>query len=264
MASFPDVLENWINDWRKLARAGIALAFTLLMLFGLVASLKWLFEIGGAEVRVSSEGPQVFFETASGVKTYYVVVHPQGWQKTMIQLRKNDRVAVHAEGSINIDLYGLIDAVEKRRALETKTAQKYHITASSSDVPEIHYTDEEWAQIRPTRPWMGPQGIAGFVPSFGGRRNLKLLPEAPHGALVGAIKTGNSESDPPMKDAFVIGADAQFPVQNDGQLWLTVNDITNEKYSQMFYLDNVGFYSALVTVTPAESEGWFVKLFSWL
>src|SRR5580692_1429730 len=114
MASFPDVLENWINDWRKLARAGIALAFTLLMLFGLVASLKWLFEIGGAEVRVSSEGPQVFFETASGVKTYYVVVHPQGWQKTMIQLRKNDRVAVHAEGSINIDLYGLIDAVEKR------------------------------------------------------------------------------------------------------------------------------------------------------
>jgi hypothetical protein len=264
MASFPDVLENWVDNPRKLLRAGLALAFVLLALFGFVASLKWLFAIGGAEVRVSSDGPQVFFETASGVKTYNVVVHPQGWQKTMIQLRKNDQVEVHAEGSVNMDLYGLIDAVEKKHALEAKSAQQYHIASSSSDVPENHYTDQEWDQIRLVRPWMGPQGMAGFTPSFAGRRTLTLLMDAPHGILVGAIRTGNSESEPARKDAFAIGAHAHFTAQNDGELWLTVNDITNEKYPQMFYLDNIGFYSALVTVTPAESKGWLVKLFSWV
>jgi hypothetical protein len=262
--SFPELLKDWIDNPRKLGWVILLCFFALLSLFLFIAALKNLFSVGGAEVTVSSEGPQVFFETARGVRTYYVMVHPQGWQKAMIKLHKDDQVECNAQGSVNIDLYGLIDAEMSRHKIEQENASKFKINADSSDIPENHYTAKEWSDLRLVRPWIGPGGLADFTPSFPGRKQMRLLPNSPMGILVAAIKTGGgTETEPTQSAAFPLGTHAEFSAQSDGELWMTVNDTVNDKNPQLknlFYVDNLGFYSVVVVVTPKANKGWT----SWL
>jgi hypothetical protein len=46
------------------------------------------------------------------------LVHPQGWEKTDILVESGDHLSFKAEGSVNIDLAGIIENVQHRLRLE--------------------------------------------------------------------------------------------------------------------------------------------------
>ena len=265
MATFADVVEGWIENPKRLIWVGISFLVLLIGIFGLIAGLDWLFSINGTEVKLTSEGTQIFFQTASTEKTYYVVVHPQGWQNTLVPVKKGNRIRCKAQGSVNVSLQALIDYAELRHGLEEKYVRKYHIDGRSMDVPENHFTAKEWQSLRLNRPWTGPDGLVGFAPTYQGHLNTRLLPKEALGALIGAVRENSSFStNPTRQDAFLIGSNHEFDAPSDGYLWMAANDDSLDgpnMIENLYRVDNIGFYSVVVTVDSGtkDKSSWFGK-----
>jgi len=260
-----DLVDTLLSDWAKFFRflfLATAIIASILLLAWAVPKALGLKLRGAQEFQISTGG--FLLRSASGDRVdYVVIVHPQGWEDSGIALRRGDRVKFHAGGSVNIDLEGIVSKVELRKKLEKQITQARKIDRSSeepSQLPEHYFTEEQVKQLRPNRPWAGPEGNTEAVyTSFAARRRQRILPEKPVAALVGALTDG-SQRAPERSDAFFIGRSfegQELSVLKDGELWLSVNDVwntQNPRYPNMFFDDNIGFFWVNVHVTRGENQ----------
>jgi hypothetical protein len=240
--------------------AGLLFVCTVFLLLFL-AIFKWMFGIGNAEWQLSAKGPEIYFQSRSGEKRYQFTVQPQGWQRTSLNLKKGDVLTFRAMGKVNIDTGNLINKQQKRLNLEVEIAKRFHIDLHSSDVPENHYSEAQLNDLKLERAWNEPDGLVDiYKPAFGGREKKRLLPGAPVGSLLGIVTSKTSDKGPEDFSAiFKIGSSLpSYTVQNDGELWFVVNDITGPaSYPDLFYIDNIGFFQVMVTVA-SEHPWWHI------
>lgn len=202
---------------------------------------------------------------------YVVVIHPQGWQETGIQVRRGDTIRLAAGGSVEIDLHGLVDSVNRRTNLE---AQGRKTSEARRDpgrfLPERRWTSKQVQSIMPVRGWTDPDGYAYSLQdtTFPGRTDNKMMPGAPYGALLMAISP--TRQMPTPRQAILVGMgrydDKRNPCQkdksgvcrfeagSDGKVWFIVNDVwdgADSQFPDKFYIDNIGSYYATVSVRAA-------------
>jgi hypothetical protein len=119
------------------------------------------------------------------------------WVKTGINVAVKDTIKIEASGSVHTSLKQLI---------------------------EIAKTDSNG------QPWVGPKGSSSQNRDWDDRtKHLRLVPNAPYGALVAAIL--NDEGNVKDNRATTNG----FEVKTKGELLLAVNDIKLDKDSKDYY-----------------------------
>jgi hypothetical protein len=121
MGIWGDVIVKVVNpalgDTKRLIRLAALILAACLALGGglglLVRSLPAKSDI----VVPWGKSEQVVFERHSSdyESEYIVMIHPQGWQETGIQVRKGDMLRLSADGSVAIDLQGLVTSAGRRR-----------------------------------------------------------------------------------------------------------------------------------------------------
>jgi hypothetical protein len=253
-----DVLDGILsNPSRWLALFGLLAALAGFVLLVMLVFTR-LFGVETKEVRIGGAESHIVFESVerrSGNQEFVVIVNPQGWQKTSIDVRPGDRVSFSANGKICIDLHNIWEKADLRAKYEEEWARKKGIKRddpNETQVPEDYFTDEQRRSLMLTRPWVDPGGfdLAAFQPSFRSRRNRYLLPDVNAASLIGAIK-GGSNGTPARSDAFFIGRSKDdYPVSQSGWVWFTVNDVQykDETNANIFYNDNIGSFWVRVVV----------------
>jgi hypothetical protein len=235
----------------------LLVCIALLLLF--LGVFKWMFGIGDAEWQLSAKGPEIYFQSKSGEKRYQFTVQPQGWQRTSLNLKKGDVLRFRAVGVVNVDIGDLVNKQQKRLAMESEMAKRFHIDPVSSDVPESHYSVAQVNGLKLERGWNGPDGHGvDYKPAFGGRQSRRLMTAAPVGMLLGIIVDKSGDTGPEsLSTLFKVGNSLpSYTVQSDGELWFVVNDIKGPTaYPDMFYVDNIGFFD--VTVTVVSEHPWW-------
>ena len=258
--TFADVFDNILSDWKKFfAFLGATAGLCGLLLFLFFLITKVLGVTTAKEIKLSTSGAQILFESQTPSKSeYLILVHPQGWQDAGIRVRRGDSIEFKADGRITVDLNGIAERTLKRHQFEQKYV-KLGVADPTSEMPdkapEVHFNAEEKEALRLRRGWVGPEGYTAQLTdqSYASRRARRLLPDVNLGALVAAIK-GDQNSEPGKAEAFYVGSDKRLHTTNDGQLWFNVNDVTNEgdqTNSDLFYADNIGFFWVKVTVEAA-------------
>ena len=78
-----------------------------------------------------------------------------------------------------------------------------------------------------------------------------VLTDRNAGAPLGAIR--ETESEPSRNDVFFIGKSNIITAPRSGKLYFTVNAVWDDEdpaFPEKFFIDNIGFFYAKVTVTP--------------
>jgi hypothetical protein len=264
-----------LADTGKLIRLMALIAVTCLAVAGAALLLmRFMPNKSALTVFGKSGGRQMVFERRSSdyETEYVVVIHPQGWQETGIQVRQGDILRLLAEGSVAIDLQGLVESVNRRIKLEKdarKLAERRHQDVNRL-LPERQWNSSEINSIMPGKSWTHPDGYESIRPetSFAARTNNKIMPQARYGALLMAIsptgqtpKSGqailvgtgrNDAANPCEKDTD--GTTCVFHADRDGKVWFIVNDVWDSQdqlFPDKFYIDNIGHFYAKVSVTEA-------------
>lgn len=252
--SFAEFLSSLLDDWRKFARFILLLcligSMVFLLAFGVLHSLP-----GNTGQLNLGTGSIIFSLPTQEGHDYLVVVHPQGWQESGIQVKIGDQLHFEANGKVNIDLAGLNSALaarhdaDQRILAEEKRSDRWE-AEKNTFAQEDHYTPEDLRKIRPTWKWTGPSGIAETA-NFAMPARMKrcILPGREYGALLGAIQETGMQ--PTTDDTFFIGATNDVVAKRSGKLYFAVNDVqSNDKsFPDMFFSDNIGFFYAKVTVS---------------
>jgi hypothetical protein len=254
-----DVLDGVLsNPKRWLAFMGFLAGLAGLVMLVTIVFTRF-FGVETQEFRLGGADTHILFssvEKRSGKEEYVVIVNPQGWQRTDIEVRSGDHLSFNADGKICIDVSEILEKVARRLKYEDEHARKEGIRRddpAEKRVPEDFFTDDERKSLVLNRPWIGPGGfdLEHFQPSFRSRRNRYLLPQENAAGLVAAIKSDSLE--PPGKsDAFFVGRSKECVVgskdcsssSQDGRLWFTVNDVqyNDPNNSILFYNDNIGAF----------------------
>jgi hypothetical protein len=268
--AFADVFDSILTERRKfLSFLGLigSLCFVLMLIGWLIPKMLGINTQDIKELNISSSGAHILLESVTDKKReYIVIVPPQGWQRSGIELNKGDRVRFLAEGAVNVDLWGVMQKATKRHEFEDRITLARGLDRQSTDpksVPEHYFsTDlskEEQEQLKLLRPWTGPNGneeIKVYQNAFAGRVTKRIIPMAPLGALIGAV-TEEADKPPEKPDAFLIGKNykgEEFHSQKGGELWFSVNDVWDEEdvgYPNKFYDDNVGYFWVKVLIIPS-------------
>jgi hypothetical protein len=247
-----DVLDNILASPGKWFALLALLAGCSLLLVLLMFALSKLFGIEPAEIQIGASDSHVVLkhtDRRTGSEEAIVIVNPQGWQKTGIEVRPGNRLSLSANGKVCIDLNEIWEKVQLRRQYEDEWAKRYNIRRNDSSetrVPEDYFTDEQRKSLVLDRPWVGPDGfdLGRFQPSFRSRRSRYLLPMENAGGLVAAIRS-DSGGTPARSDAFFVGRSREdYPVSQRGWLWFTVNDVqyNDPNNPNLFYNDNLGAF----------------------
>lgn len=268
--TFADVFNGILTEPRKfLSFLGLigSLSLLFLLIAWLVTSILGIKTQDIKELNISSSGAHILLESVTGKnREYIVIVPPQGWQRSGIELKKGDQIRFIAEGAVNVDLWSVMQKATKRHEVEDRITLKRRLDRRSTDpnsVPEHYFstdlTKEEQDQLKLLRPWTGPNGneeIKVYENAFAGRITKRIIPSAPLGALIGAV-TEKVNNLPNKQDAFLIGKNyggEEFYSQKDGELWFNINDVWDEEdtgYPNKFYDDNVGYFWVKVLITPS-------------
>lgn len=253
-----DVFDGILTHPKKWL-ALIGLLGTLAGLIILVTlAFTHLFGFETQEVRFGSTDSHIVFEKVekgSGNREFVVIVNPEGWQKTTIELHQGDHVSFYANGKICIDLNEIVANVNLRLKYEEEWAEKKNIKRDDPNevqVPEDYFTESERKSLILRRPWVDPGGfdLSTFEPSFRSRRSRYLLPNEKAAGLIAAIKSDTGDL-PARSDAFFVGRSlADFSATRAGYLWFTVNDVqfNDPKNPNLFYTDNIGSFWVRVVV----------------
>jgi hypothetical protein len=251
-----DILDSVLERPRRAVALVLLLAAVLALCLGAAWVVARMFDLQASEVTVGPENARVVFQSVqkrTGNADYVVVVSPQGWQNTGIDVSSGDKITFFAGGKICIDMDSVWEKVHLRLKYENEIAKAKdirHDDPTEMRVPEDYFTDEQKRSLILNRPWVDPDGfdLNVFEPSFRSRRNRYLLPDKPAGGLVGALRPGAKEPD--RTEAFFIGKMSDYVAPRDGQLWLTVNDVqyNDPKNPNLFYNDNIGMFWARITV----------------
>jgi hypothetical protein len=260
-----DVLDGILsNPKRWLALMGVLAGLAGLVMLVMVVFTR-LFGIETREFRLGGANTHVLFssvEKRSGREEYVVIVTPQGWQRTDIEVRPGDRVSFNADGKVCVDVHDILEKVDRRLKYEDEHAKKEGIRTNDPTekrAPEDFFTSDERKSLVLSRPWVGPEGfgLEHFQPSFRSRRDRYLLPQENAAGLVAAIKSGSKEL-PGRSDAFFVGRSKDCVVgdaetcgaSQKGWLWFTVNDVqfNDPDNPVLFYNDNIGVFWVRVTL----------------
>ncbi len=254
-----DVLDGILsNPKRWLALMAFLAAVAGLVMLVMMVFTR-LFGVETKEFQIGGTDTHILFSSIdkrSGKEEYIVIVTPQGWQKTDIEVRPGDHISFSADGKVCVDLHDILEKVELRIKFEDEHARKEGIRRddpAEKRVPEDFFTDDERKMLVLDRPWVDPAGfdLEHFQPAFRSRRSRYLLPQENAGGLVAAIKSG-SVASPARSDAFfvgrskscVVGSSKDCGVSPEGWLWLTVNDVQSNDPNNpnLFYNDNIGVF----------------------
>jgi hypothetical protein len=153
-----------------------------------------------------------------GNSTKTMVLNPNGgstdddnaWVDTQIKVKKGDKVKINASGKINVAVGRLIKSAKDDIRLMTR--------------------------------WNDPNGLPSTYddPNYPEVKNFKLMKEQLFGKLIAGVKESNSIIKP-----YAIGKENVFEVENDGNLFLTVNDIWLSPDNKEAYLppiSNTDYY----------------------
>ncbi len=253
MADFLDGLVTDPKRWLGLI-GFLACLSVMVMLLGF--AFTKLFGVSAKEVQLGQATSVIFESVERGTRNreLLVLVHPQGWQKTDIRVESGDHLSFNAEGSVNIDLAGIIANVQHRLQLEDEIAKKNNIirTPTEKRVPEDFFSPEQRQSLQLDRAWIDPYGFKNesYV-NWPGRRDRRVLPENNPGGLIAAIKTG-SEDFPTRPETFFVGRTRKRDATTGGSLWFTVNDIqyNDPANRNLFFNDNVGLFWVKVKISP--------------
>lgn len=271
--TFADIFDDILSDRRKfLSFLGLigSLCLTALLVGWLASTVLGVKTEDLKELNISASGAHILLESVTKHhREYIVIVPPQGWQRSGIEVKKGEQVRFEAGGAVNIDLWGVMQKATKRHEFENKIASARNLDRQSNDpksTPEYYFptdlTKDERDRLRLLRPWNGPDGneeiqIKLYENAFAGRTAKKVIPSAAFGSLIGALT--DKTNDPPKKpEAFLIGKNyggEEFNSQKDGELWFNVNDVWDEEdteYPNKFYDDNVGYFWVKVLITPSK------------
>ena len=251
-----DFLDNLLTDPKRWL--GLFMLLGSLSLMALLIS--WLvtrfFGVSATEIRLGPESSRVVFESVekgTANREILVLVHPQGWQKTDIDIEPGNHLLFKAEGSVNIDLAGIIDDVQLRGKFENEVAAKYKLirTPAEKRVPEDFFSAEQRQRLQLVRGWIDPDGFKNSsYASWPGRRERRILPDENAGGLLAALKTSSGEV-PLKSETFFVGRTQRFVASARGTLWFTVNDVHSSDGGNpnLFFNDNVGLFWVKVRIT---------------
>ena len=185
---FKGVLGNATQDWGKTVR--LAFLFIVALGAGAIVIVIGFKKLGirteqAEQVEIDAGQAKFFLRIASNKQAQYVVlVHPQGWQDSGISLKKGDQVQFRAEGRTNIDLEGIVSRVQLRKKYELEIAKSHKIDRNSlspNSLPEHYFTADQLKTLRPSRPWIGPDGdTATAFTSFRARVQRANHAAGPH------------------------------------------------------------------------------------
>src|SRR5579864_656759 len=261
--SFADVLHILLHSPQKLLLFLLfAGACGVIIGAGLVALAYAMPKVLGLRpvaMKLESQEGGILLESTVGNKdVYHIVVNPQeGWQPTHISVKKGQIVDFVAQGRINIDLRGVVDATALRQKFEDAHPELKNKDATTT--PEQAYTPEQWSQLHLLHPWVGPNGGNVQDSAFPSRTQYKIMPKENFGALVGAlldretaerirVQSCGPPPAPQFQCAFLVGDKHRMDVDGTGYLWLNINDVVDPHDPDLFYEDNLGFFQVLVTV----------------
>jgi hypothetical protein len=252
-----DVLDAILIEPRR----GFALILLLAMLSGLAILIMFLvtrlFQVRTSEIELGEKDSHVVFQRVqenTGNTEYLVIVNPEGWQTTGIDVKTGDHVTIAAGGKISIDINDIWKKIQLREKYEDELVNGPPFIRRNDPqearTPEDFFTNEQKKSLILHRPWVDPSGFSldVFQPEFRSRRDRYLLPDKPAGGLVAAVKDG--PNDPTRPDAFFVGRDKEFVAAGHGTLWFTVNDVlyNDPKNPNLFYNDNFGSFWVRITV----------------
>ena len=262
-----DALGAILTDWRSFAHFLGKLVVLILVLALLARALLFLGDRTGlqaGEVELSGSPRVVLHQETERGHEYRILVspaaHPTPWQDTEIPVKPGDSVEIEAEGRVNINLYGLVQHVERRHAIEARIDSALRSGTlrpgpDSSRLPERFYDERDREALEIKRGWIGPEGEpgAGGITdnAYLARTAHKLDPGAPFGLLLGAVHQGHGE--PPQRAMFAVGARWHREWSSaPGTLRFAVNDVwdsADDRFPDKFYVDNLGFFLVRVLVT---------------
>ena len=268
-----DLVELIISDWKNF------LAFTGLVasLVGLALLIVWLvprlLHVKTSELTISAKGSQIEFRSSTPDQDqYYLVISPQAsWQPTHIYVKKGSKIGIIADGRVNIDSHGLNVVIENRIYLEKKIQASHpSLKQDPNHTPEEYFSQKDWQTLVPRHYWSGPEGDNVIADSsFTGRQKYKIAPDLPFGALIGTIMArddvdSNGQAPPVEGDIFLVGRQWPRPTKEEfapatGFVWFAINNVVEPEVAlpnakglrlpDVFLLDNLGFYRAVVTVS---------------
>ena len=268
-----------LSDTNKLIRLAV-LVFVICLAIGGGTGLLMRIMPVKSEAQLSWGSQHILFERhASEYETdYMVVIHPQGWQETGIQVKEGDILRISADGSVAIDLQGLVTSVNRRNKLEYRARKATPPAKWNKLLPEDQWTPEEIESIMPKRAWTGPDGYPYGPESrvndihdtdFPARTDRKIKPNERYGALLMAFSP--AKQTPSSDQTLLVGTGTFdrcekdtngtciFRVPCDGKVWFIVNDVWDEQdtlFKNKFYIDNIGQFYARVSVTK-KNKKWF-------
>jgi hypothetical protein len=253
--SFADVLTSLLSDWKRLT----TFLFLIAVLAGMLLGFIWVAarEVPKETAKITIGPADILFTqvTKTG-REYLVIVYPQGWQETAIQVAEGDTLTFEAGGYVQIDLQGLIDSVEERRKAEDRVVEQEKRLGrwegeKGTFHPEQHFTKEEKSASTLRWNWTDPNGNPETNLQATSRRAQSIMKDQNYGALLGAIR--ETQAQPDREDAFFIGRNNIIRAKRSGKLYLTVNDVWDDsdpEFPEKFFVDNIGSFYAKVTVTP--------------
>jgi hypothetical protein len=261
-----DAVASILTDWRSFAHFLGRLVVFILVLAVLARVLLFLAGMSGlqaGEVELSGSPRVVLQQVTDRGREYRILVspsaHPTPWQDTEIEIEPGDTVEIEAAGRVNINLYGLVQHVERRHAIEARidsALQRGTLRPwpDSSRLPERYYSELDRVNLEIKRGWTGPEGDAGpggiDDAAYTGRTGNKLIPDAPFGLLLGSVYHGTHA--PPRREAFQVGARWRGAWSGPaGTLRFAVNDVwdaEDQRFPDKFYVDNLGFFLVRVVI----------------
>lgn len=238
--TFADLLNVILSDWKKFSKFLLLLVATGGCLTGLLCLVIYFLPKHTDEVQIEGLGRVIFSQKTKQGESYVVVVHPQGWQETAIAVNEGDKISFDADGSVEIDLMGLLDSLKERKVLEARNGKR-------------PFTPEESNQIKPKWLWTNPDGNR-LTQQLADPERLKmsLAPDHNYGALLAAVReTGVT---PAREDVFFVGTHAIQKSSKTGKIYFTVNDVWDYKdpiFPEKFFMDNLGVFYVRVIVKSA-------------
>jgi hypothetical protein len=222
--SIAEILDGLLEHPRRAVRFVVLVASSLGTL--VVAVCLTLFLLKKLEIlpdQATLEGVEVHFtneQVADKKRSYFFVVHAQGWQETPVRLNKGDLVEINAAGSITIDMWSInaystgrdnIDHAIRQLAIVRKewkndsTPEQFYDNEAYSEVMRKAleakgFTQNQFGEkkrgqnlvqlMKPKRGWTGPKGYEDDPDTdtaYPARQLERVSVNYPYGALLGAI-----------------------------------------------------------------------------
>ncbi len=249
-----------LDSWPRLGKLVLLIFATSAVVFLLAYEILRHLPSNASEIQLgATDSSHVVIRqpTKGGGSSAVLMVSPQGWNQTSIQVREGEFYTINAGGRIQTSLYDLNLALEARRKAENRIDKEH---APGSVYKPLYYTEAERRGMVPVWPWCGPDGETVEAMKQANPESLKrrLLMTQPYGRLIGAFS--DTDFDPLERpDLVKTLAPAIFDVGSkvartkatqklSGYLYFAVNDVKDGDYPDLLLVDNIGSYWVRIDV----------------